>query len=112
MLAHINFASLVKRTLLKMSLAIVRSSIGVIMSPGKLIISPPTVSQVQCVSGFCVKFSATILPYVTALPAGTFPLGINNIVLVPDVILVTNLCASRQTSFVKKSPNGSCWSFN
>ena len=39
---------------------------------------------------------------MTVLPAGTFPFGINNIVLVPDGILVPNTCDSRAISFANE----------
>ena len=61
MLAHINVVFLVKRTLFKMILAVVRFAVGVLTSPGKLIIFPPTVSRVLCVSDFCGRISATII---------------------------------------------------
>ena len=62
MSVHINFEFLVKRILLKMSLAVIRYSVGVVTLPGKLIRFPPTVSQVRCVSAFSGRILATILP--------------------------------------------------
>ena len=53
---HMNFVFLAKRTLLKTSLYVVRSAVGVVMSPGKLIILPPTVSRMRGVSDFAVVF--------------------------------------------------------
>ena len=44
---HMNFSALVKKTMLKMSLAVIRSAVGVVTSPGKLIRFNPTVSRVQ-----------------------------------------------------------------
>ena len=44
--AHINIVFLVERTMLKMSFSIVRSYVGVVMSPGKLSRFPPTVIHV------------------------------------------------------------------
>ena len=44
---------------------------------------------------FFRRISATIIPYVIVLPAGTFPLGINKIVLLPDGIIVPTTCAIR-----------------
>ena len=62
MFAHMNFSFLVEITLLKISLVVVISSVGVVMSPGKLIIFTPTAIQVQYVSDFCRCISATIFP--------------------------------------------------
>ena len=53
MYAHMNFAFFVDNTLLKMSLAVIRSDVGVVILPGKLIKFPPTVSLVRYVSAFC-----------------------------------------------------------
>ena len=102
MSAHMNFVFFVDNTLLKMSLAIMRSAVGVVTSPGKLIKFPPTVSLVQCVSAFYGLILATILPYFTVLPAGTLSLGMNKMVFVPDVILVPTPCASRPISFANE----------
>ena len=93
MYVHMNFTFFVDNKLLKMSLAVMGSDVGVVTSPGKLIKFPPTVSWVQCVSAFCVCISATIIPSVTVLPARTSPLGMKKIVFVPDGILVpTTFC--------------------
>ena len=62
MVVHINFAFFVERKILKMSLDVVRSDVGVVMSPGKLIIFPPTVSCMLRVSDFCDNILATIIP--------------------------------------------------
>ena len=62
MSTHMNFLFLVDRTLLKTSLGVVRYAIGVVTSPGKLIIFTITVSCVQRISDFCGCISATILP--------------------------------------------------
>ena len=62
MSAHMNFAFFVDNTVLKMSLDVMRSAVGVVTSPGKLIKFPPTVSLVRCVSAFCGLILATILP--------------------------------------------------
>ena len=94
-----NFSFFVDNTLLKMSLAVVRSALGVLTSPGKLIKISPIVSQVRYVSSFCGHILATNIPYVTVLPAGTSPLGINNMVFVPDGILVLTPCGTRPISF-------------
>ena len=85
-----------------MSLAVVRSAVGVVTSPGNLIKFPPTVKQVQFISDFCGHIVATVLPYETFLPSDTLPLGIKNMVFVPDVILVTNPCASWTILFANK----------
>ena len=45
-----------------MSLDIMRYAVGVVTSPGKLIKSPPIVSLVRCVSAFCGRILAAILP--------------------------------------------------
>ena len=91
-----NYILFVDNTLLKMSLSVVRSAIFFVTSPGKLITSPPTVSQLLCVSAFCGRILTTIIPYVTVHPADTFPLWIKNMVFVPDGILVmTPLLVSR-----------------
>ena len=82
-----------------MSLVVVRSAVVVLISPGNLLIFPPIVIWAQCVSSSCVGISATILPWVTFVPAGMFSLRINKAVLVPDVILVTTPCASRTILF-------------
>ena len=42
--------------MLKTSLDVVTSAVGVVMSPGKLIILPPTVSRMRGVSDFAVVF--------------------------------------------------------
>ena len=102
MLAHMNFGFLVDRKLLKMRLDVVKYAAGVLKSPGKLIIFSPTVSWVQCVSDFCLRISATIIPQVTFLPTGTFSLGIKKIVLVPYGLLVTSPCYSRQILFTNE----------
>ena len=74
-----------------------RSDVGVVTSPGKLIKFPPTASLVRCVSAFCGIILAKIIPYVTVLPAGTFNLVMKKMVFVPDGILVPTPCASRTT---------------
>ena len=61
MLVHMSSAFLVERTLLKMSLAVVISAVGAEITPRKLIIFPPTLSQVRRVSDFCGSISSTIL---------------------------------------------------
>ena len=53
MLAQMNFSFLVKRTLFKISLDVVRSDVGVVTPPGKLIIFTPTLSRLQYDSTFC-----------------------------------------------------------
>ena len=60
------------------------SDVGAVTSPGKLIKFPPTVSWARCVSSFYGRILATILPYITVLPVGTFPLGMKKMVFVPD----------------------------
>ena len=52
----------VDNSLLKTSLAVIISAVGVVTSPGKLITSPLTVSQVRCVSVFYCLILATIIP--------------------------------------------------
>ena len=69
-----------------MSLDVVRYAVGVGMSPGKSVIFPPTVSQVQCVSDFCCRISAKILPYVNVLPDYTSYLGIKKLAMVPGAV--------------------------
>ena len=59
---QMDFEFWVDRTLLKMSLAVLISDLIVVISPGEFIILPPTVIRVQCVSDFCGRISATILP--------------------------------------------------
>ena len=102
MSAHMNFAFFVDNTLLKMSLAVMISDVGVVTSPGKLIKFPPTVSMVQCSSAFCGLILAKVLPYVTVLPDSTFPLGMKKMVFVPDNILVPTPCASRTILFANE----------
>ena len=97
-----NFVFLVDNTPLKIILAVVRYAVGVVASPGKLIKFPPTVSQLLCVSAFCGRILATIIPKVTVLPAGTFALGINKMIFVPDGILVPTPCASWTISFANE----------
>ena len=53
MSAHMNFEFLVERTPLKMSLAVVRSDVGVVTPQRELIMFPPTVRRVRHVSDFC-----------------------------------------------------------
>ena len=60
MSAHTNFAFFVNNTLLKNILAVVISDVAVVTLPVKLIKFPPTLSQVRCVSAFCVHIAATI----------------------------------------------------
>ena len=62
MSAHMNFSFFVNNKLLNMSLAVVKSPVGVVSSPGKLIKFPATVSWMRCVSDFWDCISATILP--------------------------------------------------
>ena len=62
MSAHMNFAVFVDNKLLKMSLVGMRSAVGVVTSPGKLIKFTPTASLVRCVSAFCGRILATIIP--------------------------------------------------
>ena len=62
MSAHMNLAFSVDNTMLKTSLAVMRSAVGVVTSPGKLIKFPSTVSLVQCVSSFYDIISATTIP--------------------------------------------------
>ena len=57
-----NFEFFVDNTLLNMSLAVIRSSVGVVTSPGKLIKFTPTVIRVRCVSAFFGLISAKISP--------------------------------------------------
>ena len=102
MSAHMSFSSFVDYTLLKMILAVMRYVIGVVTSPGKLIKFPPTVSLVRCVSAFCGRISAAIIPYVTIISAGTLSLGIKKMVFVPDVIIVPTPCNSRPVSFANE----------
>ena len=51
--AHKNLESGVDMVLLMMVLAVVTSAVGVVNSPGQLIIFPPTVSLVMWVSTLC-----------------------------------------------------------
>ena len=99
------FSFFVDNTLLKMSLSVMKYALGVVTSPGKLIKSPPTVIWVRCVSVFCGLISATILPYVTVLPAGTSPLGMKKMVFVPGGILVLTPYAIGRFHLQINSPN-------
>ena len=72
-----------------------RSAVGVVTSPGKLIKFPPTVSLVRCVLAFYGIISATIIPEVTVLTDGTLYLGMKKMVFVPDGILVPTSYAIR-----------------
>ena len=63
-----------------MILAVVRSDVGVVKSPGKSIKFPPTLIRVQFVSAFCGRIFTTIPPWVIVLPDGNFPLGIQKMV--------------------------------
>ena len=71
MSVHINFVFFVDNTLLKISLAVMRYAVGAVISLGKLIKFPPTVSLVRCVSAFAVlfwpQFSHFLLLYLLAL---------------------------------------------
>ena len=62
MYAHTNLAFFVDNILSKTSFSDMRSDVGVVTSPGKLIKFPPTMSLVRCVSAFYGIISATILP--------------------------------------------------
>ena len=99
MLAHMNFSFLVKRTLLKIILPVVRSYLGVFSSIVKLIRFPPTVSWVRCVSDIFYLISATIIPEVTVLSSGTFYLGINKFVLFPGGVIFPTPSAIRTILF-------------
>ena len=81
-----------------------RYAVGAVTSPGKSIKFPSTVSLVRCVSEFWGIISATILPYVTVIPAGNLSLGTKKIVFVPDGILVPTPCAIRPISFANEFP--------
>ena len=104
MSAHKNFDFFVDNKLLKMSLDVMRPALDVVTSPVKLIKFSPTVILVRCVLEFCSRISATILPYVTVLPHGTLSLAMNNMVFVPDGILIPTPCASRPISFSNEFP--------
>ena len=99
MTAHMNFTSFVDNTRLKISLDVIRYAVGAVTSPWKVIKFPPTLSPVRCVSAFCGRILAKIIPYVTVLPIGTFPLRIKKMVFIPDVVLVPTPWASRTISF-------------
>ena len=60
MLVHMDFDFWVQTNLLKMSLAVVKVSVGVVMSPGKLIRFPPTVSWIRCASSFNINILVTM----------------------------------------------------
>ena len=96
---HMNFSFLVQINLLKMGLDVVRSTVGVVTSPGKLIRFPPTVSWVRCVSDIFYLISATIIPEVTVLSSGTFYLGINKFVLFPGGVIFPAPSAIRTILF-------------
>ena len=104
MLVHMDFDFWVQKNPLKMSLAVLKVSVGVVMSPGKLIIFPPTISWIRCASSFNSNILVTMFSYVTIMPARTFPFGINNIVFVPYGIRFSIICASRLISFANESP--------
>ena len=52
MSAHVNFVFGVDRKLLKSSLDVARYAVGIVTSPGNVMILPTTVIQVRCVSYF------------------------------------------------------------
>ena len=85
-----------------MSLAVIRSSVGVVTSPGKLIKFPPTEILVRCVSAFCSRILATIIPLLSLLLVGNFSLGLKKIVFVHDGILVPSPCDIQLVSFANK----------
>ena len=62
MSTHMNFSFFAEDTLLKIRLAVIIYAVGVVTSPGKLIIFPLTVSLVRCVSALGGYILATILP--------------------------------------------------
>ena len=96
MSAHMNFF-----ILLKMSFSVVKVSAGVVMSPCKLIIFPPTFSQVKIFSLFRSYFSHSYLIGDCA-SCWNVSLGTKKIVLILDSILVSTTCASHPVSFANK----------
>ena len=56
------FSFLVDNTMLNIRLIVMRSAVGVVTSPGKLIKFPLAVNLVRCVSAFCGLILATIIP--------------------------------------------------
>ena len=94
MSAHMNSGFFVDITLLKTSLDVVRSAVGVVTSPGNLIRFPPKVSREQCVS----RHNSSIGGCSTCQ---YFHLGIKKIVLVPGDTLVPTPCAIPHFSFAK-----------
>ena len=82
-------ASCVEITLLKSIFATSISAVGVATAPGKLILSPPTVSSVRLGSAFSGHIVHTNCPYVTSFicSVGTLCWNINSIVLVGFFIL-------------------------
>ena len=85
-----------------MTLDVMRYAVGVVTSPVTLIKFTPTVSLVRCVSAFYGLISATSLPKVTVLPAGTSPLGMKKMVFVTDEMRVPTPFSSRPISFANE----------
>ena len=85
------------------TLVMVRSFVGVLVSPSWSSMFPPTVNQIRCFSSLCVQQDATTLPYVTFLWCGTALRVRNLIVFVPFVILVPTPFANHHNSFEKES---------
>ncbi len=79
-----NHASFVDMTLLNSILATSISAVRVAASPGKLILSPPTVNCIWLGSAFLGLTKHTNCPYVTSFmrSAGTLCWEMNSIVLV------------------------------
>ena len=71
MSAHMHFEFFVDNTLLNMRLTVMRSAVGVVTSPGKLIKFPPKVSGYDVFQPFAVlfrpQFSHRLLLYLLVL---------------------------------------------
>ena len=59
---HMDFSFFVERSLLKISLDVIRYAVGVVSSPGELTRFTPKLSRVQCVSDFCGHIYSTNIP--------------------------------------------------
>ena len=90
-------------------LIVVRSAVVQLLSAGKSLRLPPTVSPERYVSALWGRISQTKRPYVEILCLGTLCLGINPIVFVPVGIRVPTLLTRRPSSLAKEVLQIAAW---
>ena len=90
-------------------LIVVRSAVAQLLSPGKSMRLPPTVSLERCVSALWGRMSQTKREYVGILCLGTLCLGINAIVFVPVGIRVPTPLTRRPSSLAKEVLQIAAW---